>query len=164
MASTRGPGLGGLGQGTELLQPQGPSHLPADVCALCQTRSCVQPRNTGCWGHFFPFDFFCGGGGIGFQNFHPTWNQADPSKAASQLGVTFVPPGNSGHIWGHSGCHSSAGEGAATGTWQVAARAQLDLLQGTEVPGNTTGVPRRRSPVSGHLVKSLETLEQIMAC
>lgn len=114
------------------------------------------------------FDFFCGGGGIGFQIFHPTWHQAvlltDPSKAASQLGVTFVPPGNSGHIWGHSGCHSLAGKGAATGTWQVAARAQLDLLQGTELPGNTTEVPRRKSPVSGHLVKSLENLGQIMAC
>lgn len=169
MASTRGPGLGGLDQGMELLQPQGPFRLPADVCALCQTRSCVRPRNTGCWGHFFPLlIFFCGGDGIGFQNFHPTWNQAvlltDPSKAASQLGVTLVPPGNSGHIWGHSGCHSSAGAGGAAGAWQVAARAQLDLLQGTELPGSGPTVPRQRPPVSGHLVKSLEDLGQILAC
>lgn len=74
------PPPGGLGQGTQLSGHREPSHLPMDVCALCQTGWLRHPRNTGCCGLFFPsfaFVFFlltCGGGSIGSQNSHPTLN------------------------------------------------------------------------------------------
>lgn len=66
---------------------QGPSRLPADVCTWSKPdRLCIQGIQD-VVGSFFLFCFFRGGGGTGFQNFHPTWNQAVSVTVTSKTAV-----------------------------------------------------------------------------